>query len=556
MKIELGIPELLTGMTGQIAGTEDGTERVFSEYLSSEKPAGQTTEDNSSDSQMSVFSGHDMSLCYVNTMIAMQTGVLDSALDNPLDPGDLPDVDALTDENKIFITLPASVQSTRSQAVPAEANDEPGARLSGMDSEISYSPDAVKPSEAEPVVLPVTIESVRQKDTGSAVINSPLTVFAIQTQSTPSRASQSVASERPADIKPVPIQKDAGISEATLPPVELALSRPQQLLTGTVSAQQAQSTPSRASQSVASELVANIQSASSQRDALIPDATLVSIVSSTSPNVLTGMKARPAMPSLNENSSQSESLQIVLPQPVLPAARIDTGIVDDLLPALSRDVIDVKNASSTNTETENLLLPERVNEFLSVDNRPALAQDKLSESMKTCDTTVNAMTDFFNKKLAAPETPAIKNTDLAGAHSKLDNAAPLLSFKYNPGSLTSSLKVDGYTARIKVYPGDLGQITAEIMVNKGMTELKLTTESLQVKHFIEAHLQPLRESFQGMNIQLGQVHVQNNSSQDRQEQTPRQGGESGYAEYQNDNPRESSAQSTQHQSKSLVDTYA
>ena len=174
------------------------------------------------------------------------------------------------------------------------------------------------------------------------------------------------------------------------------------------------------------------------------------------------------------------------------------------------------------------------------------------------DTMVNNMADFFNKKLATADSvstkiPGYANSDLRNI---LDNPSPVQSIKYNVGSLTNALTVDGYTAKLKVYPADLGQITADIQVNKGMTDIRLSTENTLVKQFIEAHLQPLRDSFQGMNIQLGDVQVQEQYNQERQAFQQKQEQGNKQPDWRQELPAQQAAQTAQRPSNSLVDTYA
>lgn len=118
---------------------------------------------------------------------------------------------------------------------------------------------------------------------------------------------------------------------------------------------------------------------------------------------------------------------------------------------------------------------------------------------------INTMVDFINKKIS--DSPA------DATFSQGTKKITLTELKFQPQDLTS-LKVDSYTAKLKVYPPDLGQVIAEIQVHNGQTELTIRTENPQVKHFIEQHLSHLRDSFEQSNINLGQVSIQDNAPKD------------------------------------------
>ena len=135
----------------------------------------------------------------------------------------------------------------------------------------------------------------------------------------------------------------------------------------------------------------------------------------------------------------------------------------------------------------------------SGDNTP------LSPPPASPEQVLNTMVDFINKKISASPTEA--------TFSQGTKKIALTELQFNPQDLTS-LKVDSYTAKLKVYPPDLGQVIAEIQINNGQTELTIRTENPQVKHFIEQHLVHLRESFEQSNINLGQVSIQDNTPKD------------------------------------------
>lgn len=142
-------------------------------------------------------------------------------------------------------------------------------------------------------------------------------------------------------------------------------------------------------------------------------------------------------------------------------------------------------------------------------------------SLNAPDSLMKHLTEFLNVTVTDTSTPlTISPKKPEGLQTSLyqseDTGAAVRSFQYKPESLAHSLKIEGYTAKIKVYPPDLGQITANILIKKGMAELVLGTENMQVKQFVESHLQALRDSFTGNNLQLTDVSVHADSANDKQ----------------------------------------
>ena len=89
-----------------------------------------------------------------------------------------------------------------------------------------------------------------------------------------------------------------------------------------------------------------------------------------------------------------------------------------------------------------------------------------------------------------------------------------------------ALTKDTYKASIKIYPPELGHVTAKLKISKDNAELILLTENSVVKEIVESNLSQLRENFQRADITLTniQVHTQppqtggkEQSSQDQQD---------------------------------------
>lgn len=93
--------------------------------------------------------------------------------------------------------------------------------------------------------------------------------------------------------------------------------------------------------------------------------------------------------------------------------------------------------------------------------------------------------------------------------------------EYTTPSVTSFMK-DTYDANIKIYPPELGHVTAKLRLDKNNAELMILTDNNHVKGIIEANLPKLREHFQQADINLTNIQVQTQSSSAREQAEQRQ----------------------------------
>lgn len=78
---------------------------------------------------------------------------------------------------------------------------------------------------------------------------------------------------------------------------------------------------------------------------------------------------------------------------------------------------------------------------------------------------------------------------------------------------SGAISKDVYNAKIKIYPPELGHITAKLKVDKNSTELVILTENNHVKNIVESNLAQLKDSFAKSDINLTTVHVDTANSQ-------------------------------------------
>lgn len=198
-----------------------------------------------------------------------------------------------------------------------------------------------------------------------------------------------------------------------------------------------------------------------------------------------------------------------------------TPLVKSILPEISTSQIKSRgNEVSPPKGNEQEAIDTRVT-FNAIDSvKPMAIEDSAQQNTQSYDALLTNVADFFNKRVAIMDPAPVKNkmdgvSMNTASFREVENTSALRAFQYSSNGVPSTLKVDSHFATLKVYPPDLGQITAEIQMNKGMTELTLRADNPQVRHFIETNLQQLRESFENSNINLGQVNVQNHSAEDK-----------------------------------------
>jgi len=109
-------------------------------------------------------------------------------------------------------------------------------------------------------------------------------------------------------------------------------------------------------------------------------------------------------------------------------------------------------------------------------------------------------------------------------------------------------------AEIRLDPEDLGAMQIKVNLQQDQLSLQFTVQQAQAKEALEQHLPKLRELLEQQGLSLGESHIEQRSSQDKQEQSRQFAGGSGTA-----NDEDLVAQTAQVQVKvsdRMVDYYA
>lgn len=123
----------------------------------------------------------------------------------------------------------------------------------------------------------------------------------------------------------------------------------------------------------------------------------------------------------------------------------------------------------------------------------------------------------------------------------------------------AELNLTTYHANIKIYPPELGKITAKMKMDKNVATLEITAENKQVKALIQGHLSSLREQFSQSNIQLSKIEIvladdktptETTANEQGQGQAPRDEIEEATREIRPEKPK-----TTKKLSENVVDAY-
>lgn len=143
---------------------------------------------------------------------------------------------------------------------------------------------------------------------------------------------------------------------------------------------------------------------------------------------------------------------------------------------------------------------------------------------------LNAFTQlggFINSHTQNIKTDDAVKADFKSTLDAMQTADNHLEVELVPKSLLPSMSAlthESYNAKIKIYPPELGHVTAELKFDKGEAQLHIITESRQVKDVVEANISQLKEKFQSVDINLSNVNVQvsQQGARDSQQQQQQQ----------------------------------
>src|SRR5579885_77480 len=188
-------------------------------------------------------------------------------------------------------------------------------------------------------------------------------------------------------------------------------------------------------------------------------------------------------------------------------------------------------------------------------------KNKYVDSLVQLGNMINAQTTLaFNDREASVTPSSNASGSYADIFNKLNQHDYDLKIDLLPPSQDALMK-ESYDAHIKIYPPELGAVVAKLKLDKNNAELIIVTEHNRVKEVIQANIVQLRENFQNADINLTNIQVDVQTSQQGSEQYTSNNNYSNDATNNSDDfgsknkPIENNKPQPQ-RLNSLVDTYA
>jgi flagellar hook-length control protein FliK len=166
---------------------------------------------------------------------------------------------------------------------------------------------------------------------------------------------------------------------------------------------------------------------------------------------------------------------------------------------------ETKSDSSVKTKATPDFLPT------NTDNTP---EQKVVMSLQQMAAWVQAKVNAepaLTKGMTEASTQArfamMQSESPAGGAATPAKAAWEAKVEVNQVMSNAALNLTTYHANIKIYPPELGKITAKLKMDRNETNLEITAENKQVKALLQGHLTTLREQFTNSNIQLNKIEI-------------------------------------------------
>lgn len=149
----------------------------------------------------------------------------------------------------------------------------------------------------------------------------------------------------------------------------------------------------------------------------------------------------------------------------------------------------------------------------------------------------------------------------SGAASAPAKSAYEVSASIEKSMSAADVNLTTYHANIKIYPPELGKITARLKLDKNSAELEVVAENKQVKALLETHIVALKEQFSNSNIQLDKINIvlqspgSDLSSTGKEKQQEKQAFTANDPDVKAENTPKKTGTTQKRQSNSNVDAY-
>ena len=185
-------------------------------------------------------------------------------------------------------------------------------------------------------------------------------------------------------------------------------------------------------------------------------------------------------------------------------------------------------------------------------------ENKYFQAISQLGNAVNASTtQQYKVNLPANTTNMTQQANESGYINESGTPDVHFNVELLPQTIDSLAK-QTYDAKIRIYPPELGHITASLKIDRNTAELTIIAQNDHVKSIIESNMPQLRQNFQQADITLSSVQVQTATSGNKDTSDNNQQGNNPIFGQQRDElgNKQLSDQKQGNKPNSLVDTYA
>ncbi len=254
----------------------------------------------------------------------------------------------------------------------------------------------------------------------------------------------------------------------------------------------------------------------------------VNVTATTQTSIPMQIPTQMQTPTATTNAIQTNSEKPTDTRPTSEMVRLLTGDANVVKPAPSNALnqsiisenikemnkIDVKEKIETKPTIENLMT-KTVTTKPTVEHEKLIKNNTQAQDQHYFDSLQN-LSQWIQAKLNDKQVnnaiklesqlndQSVTGTGVASAPAK---SAYEVNVSIEKSMSATDVNLTTYHANIKIYPPELGKITARLKLDKNNAELEVVAENRQVKALLETHIVALKEQFTSSNIQLDKINI-------------------------------------------------
>jgi flagellar hook-length control protein FliK len=170
-----------------------------------------------------------------------------------------------------------------------------------------------------------------------------------------------------------------------------------------------------------------------------------------------------------------------------------------------------------NNDTQQAATSVELQKISITQNSPSsIFNNDLSFNPANANITFDVVKNFVSQALPSEISPKLIPANFT--EQSLMPVTPRIDItnmqtQYNSSDTTI---IDGYSARLKIHPPELGEISAEIVLNNGKASLNIQVENVSVKNMLENQLHKLHDSLNASDLSLKNINIREQASEERQ----------------------------------------